>query len=384
MSGVHSRLTGRRRPQPPLSLPVVCSFRRILGRGPRSAMTVSTVAVCCDDLGLMSDARRLCAMAGLEVEVTGSHDARRWWSGAAAVLLDPPAAGQVAAQGLPRRPRVGLLTRADDPADWRIAVAIGAEQLAVLPDGERLLLDGVLHLYDDTGAAPVVACLPASGGAGASTVAAGLALAAARQGAATLLVDADSVGGGLDLVFGLEHTEGVRWPDVGSPGATPADSLPEGLLIAAPKLTLLSWDRRGADPAEAARRWPAVLPAARASAELVVVDLPRSAALEATGAVDVVLVVARADVRSTVAATNVARGLRSQLRDVRMVVRGVGRGGLPARDVAAAAGLPLAAEVAEDRRLAAAADEGQVTRLLRRLPLDTLAAELRSSRRSAA
>ena len=35
---------------------------------------MSTVAVCCDDLGLMTEARRLCAAAGLEAEVVGTAD----------------------------------------------------------------------------------------------------------------------------------------------------------------------------------------------------------------------------------------------------------------------------------------------------------------------
>src|SRR5436305_4325099 len=162
-------------------------------------MTVSTVAVCCDDLGLMSDARRLCAMAGLEAEVAGSQDARRWWPGAAAVLLDAAAADEIVAQGVARRSRVALLTRSDDAATWRVAVAVGAEQVAVIPDDERALIAGVLALRASAGGATVVACLPATGGAGASTVASGLALASARQGSSTLLIDADPVGGGLDL-----------------------------------------------------------------------------------------------------------------------------------------------------------------------------------------
>src|SRR4051794_22041559 len=113
-------------------------------------MTMSSVAVCCDDLGLMADARRLCATAGLEVEVAGTLDARRWWSSATAVLLDAAAAAQLGAQGLPRRPRVALLTRADDPGAWRLAVVLGAEQVAALPLDEPSLLRGVLSARTTT------------------------------------------------------------------------------------------------------------------------------------------------------------------------------------------------------------------------------------------
>jgi len=348
-------------------------------------MTVSTVAVCCDDLGLMSDARRLCAMAGLDVEVTACHDARRWWPGAAAVLIDPAAAGQILVQGLPRRSRVALLIRADNPADWRVAVAVGAEQVAVIPDDERALLGGVLALPANTGGATVVACVPASGGAGASTVASALALASARRGAATLLIDADPVGGGLDLLFGLERANGVRWPDLHGPAAlAPTDALPDGLLVGPHGLALLSWDRRDPDlPADAAA-WVALLPVARSGSDLVVVDLPRRVSSDEAATVDVALLVVRAGVRQTVAAARAAAGLRAHCPDVRVVVRGIRRGGLAATEVAAAVGLPLAAQLPDDRRVAAAADEGQLPRLLGRLPFDSLADELVARRRTAA
>jgi len=346
-------------------------------------MTVSTVAVCCDDLGLMSDARRLCAVAGLDVEVTGSQDASRWWSSAAAVLVDLTAAADLLGREVPRRGRVGLLARGDDPAGWRLAVALGAEQLAVLPNDERLLLDGVLDLRDSTSGAPVVGCLPATGGAGASTVASGLALSSARQGAATLLIDGDPDGGGLDLLFGLEHVAGVRWPDFSAATAA-SDGLPDGLPTTAHGLALLSWDRRDTQPADRSRSWHAVLPAARAANELVVVDLPRSVAPEAVATVDVLLLVVRAGVRPTVAAAQAAARLRPHVRDLRVVVRGCGRGDLGAVDVAAALGLPLAGQLVDDRRIAAAVEEGQLPRLLSRLPFDALAAELTGLRRTAA
>ena len=347
-------------------------------------MTVSTVAVCCDDLGLLSDARRLCAVAGLEAEVTSSLDPGRWWRSADVVLLDATAAAQLLTHGVTRRDRVAVLTRAEGVADWRVAVAVGAQQLAVLPTDERVLLDGVLDLQDSSGAL-VVGCVAATGGAGASTVASALAVAAARQGAATLLIDADPPGGGLDLLFGLEHTPGVRWPDLVDANArSRPDGLPEGLLVAPHGLALLSWDRRAVEPQTATRSFSAMLPAARSAVDLVVVDLPRSTCLDVGAVIDVVLLVVRAAVRPTVAGASMAEQLRSRCRDVRVVVRTAGRAGLSAADVATAVGLPLAAQLTDDKRIAAAADEGQLPRLLSRLAMDALAAELSAVRRAAA
>ena len=347
-------------------------------------MTVSTVAVCCDDLGLMSDARRLCSAAGLEAEITAGHDVRRWWTGAAAVLLDAAAARHIRAQGVARRGAVALLTRTGELDDWRVAVEVGAEQVVVMPADEQALLDGVLAMPDRSGRAAVVACVPASGGAGASTVAVGVAVASARQGTETLLVDGDPTGGGLDLVFGLEHSAGARWPDLIAAGGAPVDGLPDDLLTVAPALRLLSWDRRRARSTDdLAGGWSTLLSVAGATTELVLVDLPRSTSYDVAGA-DVVLLVARADVRQTVAAAQAARQLRPGCSDVRLVVRGARRGGVSASDVAAAVGLPLVAQLPDDRRITSAADSGQLPRLLGRSHFDDLAAHLASLRRQAA
>ncbi len=52
------------------------------------------------------------------------------------------------------------------------------------------------------------------GGAGASVLAGGLAVTAARRGLRTLLIDADPLGGGVDLVLGWESLDGLRWPSL--------------------------------------------------------------------------------------------------------------------------------------------------------------------------
>src|SRR3954470_12727697 len=337
-------------------------------------MPISTVAVCCDDLGLMADARRLCAAAGLDAEVAGTLDAHRWWPSAVAVLLDATAAAQLAGEGLPRRPRVALLARDDDPVAWRLAVVLGAEQVTALPMEEPALLRGVLSARASKAGAPVVACVPASGGAGASTVAAGLATAAARQGTETVLVDGDVAGGGLDLLLGAEHAPGLRWPEVAALAAdTPADVILDRLVRPAPRLRLLSWDRRHESHDTAVTGWP-LTDLARFGVGLTVLDLPRSNPAPPTA--DVVLIVARAGVRQAVAAAALAGRLRAAVDDVRLVVRGAGRGGLTGAEAAPAVGPPPPVDLPEARRVPAAADDGQLARCLARLPFGSLAAAL--------
>ncbi len=60
----------------------------------------------------------------------------------------------------------------------------------------------------------VLALIGASGGCGASSLAAACALQAADTGWSVALVDLADGGGGIDVVCGAEHLSGVRWPDL--------------------------------------------------------------------------------------------------------------------------------------------------------------------------
>ncbi len=61
---------------------------------------------------------------------------------------------------------------------------------------------------------PAIAITGASGGVGTSTLAAALTLTAAEVSGSAVCVDADDLGGGVDLHFGVEDRPGVRWPDL--------------------------------------------------------------------------------------------------------------------------------------------------------------------------
>lgn len=73
---------------------------------------------------------------------------------------------------------------------------------------------------------PVIAIAGASGGVGVSTLAAAVTLTAAEVRGPAVCVDADDLGGGVDLHFGVEDRAGVRWPDLtGLRGAIDLDAL---------------------------------------------------------------------------------------------------------------------------------------------------------------
>src|ERR671921_361110 len=78
--------------------------------------------------------------------------------------------------GRPRRPCVVLVTTDLDDADvWQHALAVGAEQVVVLPDAQEWLVERIARTVEPASAGRVIAVVGAAGGAGASTFAAALA-----------------------------------------------------------------------------------------------------------------------------------------------------------------------------------------------------------------
>lgn len=127
--------------------------------------------------------------------------------------------------------------------------------------------------------APCVAVLGGCGGAGASTLAAGLARSALHSGRAVVLVDGDPLGGGLETLLADELS--AADPPAGPRPPHGAVGSPASGLCAQPRrpresgLTVLSWGRPdGAPiPPDAMRL---ALSELAGSAELLVVDLPRT------------------------------------------------------------------------------------------------------------
>lgn len=261
---------------------------------------------------------------------------------------------------------------------WALASELGADQVIVLPDAEPWVVRRLTDSTTGSGSARVVAVVPGSGGAGASVLAAGLAITAVRQGVRPMLIDADPYGGGLDVLLGWEERDGLRWPELADAGGVMNVDALYGALPHAGDLTLLSWDRTDTlgVPVSAV---DAVLDAGRRGSDLVIVDLPRrwdDAALRVLHAADLVLLVARPDVRSCAAAARVSRLLRLHCSTVEAVVRGPAPGNLRARDVCRSLGLPLAGALRPEPGLPAALDRGEAPAATGRGPLAALSRQL--------
>ena len=310
-----------------------------------------------DDADLLDELLRLASAAGVEVDVAPDPVAARpRFAAAPLVLVGVRLATDCVRARLPRR--AGLVIVTADPADtppFEAAEALGAEHVAILPAAEPWLLARFTAAVSEPGPrGRVVAVLGGRGGAGASVFAAGLAVTAARQGRRVVLVDADPLGGGVDLVLGWESLDGLRWP------AVCADPGLAGPLPSRGELAVLSWDRGEllAVPPEA---MSVALDTARAGRDLVVVDLPRrldDAAVLALAAADRALLVVPAELRACAAAARVAAVAAVHARDLEVVVRGPAPGRLKPREIARALGLPLAGSVRAEPALARALERG--------------------------
>ena len=351
--------------------------------GPRDVLMVGRSAE------LLETLERLVRREGARAVRAGDHESAGWeeaglvlveWVGpgrsSAGSSLDPPAAPTVPPA---RRPGVVLVcTGEPEPAVWRAAVELGAEHVAVLPDAQEWLGGRIRKVLSARPPGPVLAVVGGRGGAGASTLAASLALTAADRGLAVTLLDVDPLGGGLDLVLGAEGAPGLRWPDLRhAPGRLPA-----GVIGAtAPRvagLSFVGWERTA--PAEVApQAVAAVIASAAEDGDLVVVDLPRhvdDVGRAVLAAARTVYVVVPAEVRAAAAAARVVAALEPLAADVSLVVRGPAPTGLPADAVADSLGLPLAGELKAEPGLPAALDRGDVPPMRPRGPLALLSARL--------
>lgn len=335
------------------------------------------------DDALLDDLLRLAAAGGVEVDLAPDPvAARSRWAPAPLVLVGSDQAQPCLRARLPHRRRLVLVGHAGHLDPGRdVADLMGAEFVAVLPAAEPWLVDRFVECgpeQADPVAAHVVAVLGGRGGAGASVLAGGLAVTAARSRLRTLLVDADPLGGGLDLVLGWEQLGGLRWPALtDADGRVDASSLVQALPSRG-DLVVLSWDRGDLQSLPAVAM-AATLDAARRARDVVVVDLPRhldGAAVTALQSVDRAFVVVPAELRATAAAARVVSAAAPHCADLSLIVRGPAPGRLKATELARTLGLPLAGTVRLEPALGRGLERGEAPAADGRGPLAALCQRL--------
>jgi len=322
------------------------------------------------DAVVLSQVQSSAAAASIDVQVCDTPaEIRRAWAGASLVIVGVDRAATVAGLGLPARGGVHIVgADADTVLAW--SVPLGAPGL-VLP-GQAGFLAALLDDAQLPGGSmgAVLRVFGATGGVGASTLAASLAVRAAKRGKRVGLVELCPYGGGIDIMMGAEQDPGWRWGDLAAARGHVGDlaaHLPTVLgvsIVAASRCSAEPAGPVGGVPERAARLGAgrgvgvatteaisAVLASLRRTHDLVVIDQGRT---PPTGE-DTLLVVA-AEVRSVLAAqAMVASGLVTARR---VVVRtGVGRR-LPTDLIADTLGAAVAGVVPNDGRLPIALEAG--------------------------
>jgi secretion/DNA translocation related CpaE-like protein len=330
------------------------------------------------DTELLDELLGLAAAADVAVDVAVEPAAcRPQWTGAPLVLVGPDVAPALPAARLEPRPGVLLVARGSPTESLRkVATVLGADDVVGLPSGEATLLERLADVTEPAARARVIGVVGGRGGAGASVLAAALALTAAARGAAAWLIDLDPLGGGSDAGVGAELRTGARWGDLGvltgrlSPAAL-RDAVPvvHGVAVVATA-------HPAVDPAAEAVR--AVVSAAARGPGVVVLDLARhrtAAQDEAVAELDDLLVAVPAEIRAILAAGRVIDALAPTPAVPRVVVRRT-TDTLPTPEVLRGMRLAFAGELPDEDRVRDAAQLGDGPGLIRGTKLAELCTTL--------
>lgn len=308
------------------------------------------------DPDLVLEVERFAAAAGAALRIAADlTSAARAWGEAATVLVGADLAPDLAALGVRRRDDTYLLTAGQAGSEcFRWAVGLGASAVLELPDAGDWLV-GTLTDLGARATATTVAVVGGSGGVGASSLAATLALRAGLRGPATL-VDLDPDGPGIQRLLGLDD-DGVTWHDLAASSGRLGGAALRGALPCLATVSVLGWPT-GADQGErldiGALPVAEALAAARRGSEWVVLDLPRPGLGgllpgQADG-VDQVVLVVRPTVTGVASAVRTLDRLDALRAPVGLVVR-ARRGSPVTREVATALRCPVLAELPDHRRL---------------------------------
>ncbi|TDQ55349.1 septum site-determining protein Ssd [Actinorugispora endophytica] len=343
-----------------------------------------------DDADLLDDLLRLAAAANVEVTVVhAAARSGRYWASAPLVVVGADLVHALARLEPADNPNVVVTSRGPARPDHSLyadALRVGARDVLPLPDAEARLADLLAESAERApGHAPLVAVIGGRGGAGASLLAVSLALAGRRARLRTALLDADPLGGGLDLLLGAEHAPGSHWEEFSGRRGRMIWSALRDALPSAHGISLMTWTARRPSSPVPPTAMRAVLTSATRGAELVVADLPRSldpSAEEVLRRSTVTLLVLPADVHSVVAAERIIPLLRDLVPDLRLVVRGASPATLSVEAVTESLGLPIAGELTDEPGLARLLDRGDTPARDPRSPLaafgDSFVAGLRA------
>ena len=343
-------------------------------------MTAKYLLLATDDEAIMSDIHHIGAVTGLDiVEATEAVDIRRHARTATILIVDT-----YHADAIPTTTTTKFLVCPDPgPIDWQVATRIHADGAFSLPAMSGDLLTAVSaaittpHATGSSadGSGLVVGVIGACGGAGTSTIAAGLALTAPTT---ALLVDAVPCSGGLDLLLGLEEEPGARWEDFTSTLSTTGDDVRADLsLLSAARLAeacpacdhvAVLTSSRSTHPQLVDTDTVLALVEAHI-AGITIVDLPpwSAATSEIARACDALVLVTPAEVRACAVAAHIVSLTQSAHLSIHPIARYRSWSALTPREMSEVIGLPVAVEIPRVPALARTCEYGGMTQLPRGL-----------------
>ncbi|MBY0794167.1 hypothetical protein KCQ77_02295 [Corynebacterium sp. L24] len=272
---------------------------------------------------------------------------------------------EVSSLALP--PRRGVFVVCAGTPPWERGVQVGAEDVMVLPARSGELVEALsTRCSRNAVSSGWVAVVSAVGGAGGSSLSAGLALSWARSGRGAVVVDANCVSGADDVLLGVESEPGMRWGDVSVRGwqdggvdgravATNIPATPEGvgvLSVGRGAPAAVEWNQRGA----LVQRVAGSLAREGLS---VVVDVSGATWWEAsdfTGC-DCVFVVVPATLRGLGGAVRWSRVARQGGADPVAVVKHEVVSSVEVKDVESVTSMPVVAEFTAEKKIAKEIEE---------------------------
>ncbi|GAA1475286.1 pilus assembly protein CpaE [Corynebacterium felinum] len=349
-------------------------------------MTATHILIAVTDPGLHPEAINIAAASGLDVfDTTDPRDIARFARKAQIMLVDAVTAHHAAT--VAHTNTLFILFPEPGPLDTQLLDDTAADGGFFLPAQANDLLKAIgEHLHSHKAHTPTssdqqphtsthahkrldsdetrpmntraanwgkVLCVSgAVGGAGASTFAAALALAAHKEHP-TVLIEADPNSGGIDLLVGIENTAGLRWNDMKfTEGSIDGTQLFHALPHTAEGLAVLSIARNG-DISGITEEGLLIAITALKSTYTVVIDMPNYMRFFSTVAEqsDCTIILIPAEVRAAAAAARVLAKLRARRVDTCAIMRHRGWSGLRRKDLPTIIGCPVAAEVFLDKKL---------------------------------
>lgn len=241
---------------------------------------------------------------------------------------------------------------------WSSALRISAQHVATIPDSREWLIENLAQPNKAKGLS--VGIVPASGGAGASIVACGLAYHARHVFKNVALVDLDQSSASLDIAFGLENQVGMRWHDFSELSGSINGSDVLRSLPSRDNIGLLTHGELKS--AEVPIPRDLILEKVREACDLVVIDLPKVSdkrfSPEAIADCDLVLVTTTATVRGSASAKRTLAEIAGYARNIELVVRTVPGSNLDPMQIAELLNTPLASAINTDVRIVEQIEQG--------------------------